>query len=393
LFDRLKALPSFSARELALDMSLEEKAIEGCAEEEYADWIALHARREQRWFDVAELLIREEQADLIGIVFDGVDKLQHLCWRFIDPDCRPETPSPWQQQIADACDEYFRQLDAMIGQLVRMAGPDATVVFASDHGAGPTSDIFCLNAWLEQEGYLAWAAEGAAKTDEVPEIGFRQLARHVFELDWSKTVAYAATPSSQGIHIVAKKPGSSESMDPADYLRLQSELAERLLAVRSPITGGPVVEAVHTREAVFAGPYASLGPDLTLDLADGGVLSIARTDSPFKRRSEPAGSHRPNGIFAASGPGIRCGATLTDLSIVDVAPFVLHSLGLPVPADVAGQVPVEAFDPEALRLRPPRTSAPRSSNGPAGPARAVAVLNDEEESTMLRRLQALGYVE
>ncbi|WP_173380710.1 alkaline phosphatase family protein, partial [Nitrolancea hollandica] len=48
LFDRLKALPTFDARELALDMALEAKAIEGCADEEYADWIALHIRREQR---------------------------------------------------------------------------------------------------------------------------------------------------------------------------------------------------------------------------------------------------------------------------------------------------------------------------------------------------------
>ena len=47
LFDRLKSLPSFEPRELALDMKLEAKAIEGCAAEEYADWIKLHTRREQ----------------------------------------------------------------------------------------------------------------------------------------------------------------------------------------------------------------------------------------------------------------------------------------------------------------------------------------------------------
>ena len=31
LFDRLKTLPSFNPRELALDMALEEKTVEGCA--------------------------------------------------------------------------------------------------------------------------------------------------------------------------------------------------------------------------------------------------------------------------------------------------------------------------------------------------------------------------
>ena len=73
LFDRLKTLPSFSARELALDMTLEEKAVEGCDESEFAEWVELHTRREQRWFDVATYLMREEPADLVGIVFDGVE--------------------------------------------------------------------------------------------------------------------------------------------------------------------------------------------------------------------------------------------------------------------------------------------------------------------------------
>ena len=66
-------------------MELEVKAIDGCPEEDYADWVRLHIRREQRWTEVLLHLMAEEPADLIGILFDGVDKLQHLCWRFLDP--------------------------------------------------------------------------------------------------------------------------------------------------------------------------------------------------------------------------------------------------------------------------------------------------------------------
>ena len=33
---------------------------------------------------------------------------------------------------------------------------------ASDHGFGPTSDMFYVNAWLEQQGYLAWARRADA---------------------------------------------------------------------------------------------------------------------------------------------------------------------------------------------------------------------------------------
>src|SRR3712207_7881762 len=48
LFDRLKALPGFNPREM-LDMELEVKAIEGCPEDELADWVERHIVREGRW--------------------------------------------------------------------------------------------------------------------------------------------------------------------------------------------------------------------------------------------------------------------------------------------------------------------------------------------------------
>ena len=162
LFDRLKALPGFNPRQM-LDMELEIKAIEGCPEDEQSAWVELHIQREQRWFEVARHLIQEEPADLIGVMFDGVDKLQHLCWRFVDPACRPARPSRWEREMIDLCERYFRSLDAIVAELVELAGPDATVVLASDHGFGPTLDVFHVNSWLEREGYLSWAqAENGA---------------------------------------------------------------------------------------------------------------------------------------------------------------------------------------------------------------------------------------
>ena len=104
-----------------------------------------------------------EQADLIGDLFDGVDKLQHLCWRFIDPACRPPQPDAWEQDMIERCERYFRSLDGLIGRIVERAGPEATVVLASDHGFGPTRDVFHVNSWLEQQGYLTGPARTRAE--------------------------------------------------------------------------------------------------------------------------------------------------------------------------------------------------------------------------------------
>jgi len=390
LFDRLKTLPSFNARELAMDMALEEKALEGCAEEEYADWIALHMRREQRWFDILRFLMREDPADLTAVLFDGVDKLQHLCWRFLDPACRKDDPSPWEQTITGFCEDYFRELDGIIARIVALAGPQANVVLASDHGFGPTSDIFYVNTWLEQEGFLAWSAGPGADASGPAKFGIGSIARHVFELDWERTAAYAATPSSQGIHLV-RRPAQGGS----DALR--DELAEALRRLRHPDTGRPVISQVWTREEAFPGPFGSMGPDLTIMLEDNGIVSILRSASPFGRRPEPTGTHCPGGILLARGPSFRRGASIDDLSIVDVAPLLLHSLGVSIPDDLDGRLPTSALDPTGLWRRPPRYSAARPdiepvAEGLESPATGLDY-DPDEQALIFKRLQALGYVE
>jgi predicted AlkP superfamily phosphohydrolase/phosphomutase len=392
LFDRLKALPGFNPREM-LDMELEIKAVEGCAEHEQAAFLELHIRREQRWSEVARHLIQEEPADLIGVMFDGVDKLQHLCWRFLDPACRPARPSAWERQMIELCERYFRALDSILAELVELAGPTATVVLASDHGFGPTRDVFHVNSWLESEGYLAWAeGQDGAATADATQVGFAHVTRHVHAVEWERTLAYAATPSSQGINIVNRVPGTDEPLPDQSRLRIAGELAERLQALRRPRDGAPLVAEVWPRERAFAGPHAALGPDLSLVLADGGTISILPSDTLIAFRPVPRGHHRPEGVFIASGPGIRRSAAIDELSIVDVAPLLLHRLGLPVPDDLDGRFPLEVLEPEELERRPLQRAAATAWAGPAEKPGGHE-LDPDEEAAVLERLRALGYVE
>jgi predicted AlkP superfamily phosphohydrolase/phosphomutase len=391
LFDQLKALPGFNPREM-LDMELEIKAIDGCPEDEYAEWVELHIRREQRWCEVARYLMQEQQADLVGVMFDGVDKLQHLCWRFIDPSCRPEQPSAWEREMIGRCDRYFESLDGLIAELVTLAGPEATVVLASDHGFGPTTEVFHVNTWLERVGYLAWADGQDAPGDRPDtDVGFAEMTRHVHALDWSRTLAYAATPSSQGINIVDRVPGTDEPMSGEVRAKLTTDLAEALRDIRRPFDGRPLIEEVWTREQAFSGPFQELGPDISVVLADGGTISILPSDTVVARRPQVVGHHRWDGIFLAAGPGIRPGASVRELSIVDVAPLLLHRIGLGVPDDMSGRVPEEIFEPEELASRPPRRVA--SAPAPASVPTVDVELDAEDQSEVMRRLRALGYVE
>ncbi len=394
LYDRLKALPGFNVRELAMDMAHEEKAIEGCRHEEYEDWIKLHIRREQQWFNILKYLMREDPCELTAILFDGIDKIQHLCWRFLAPDYLNAKLSPWEQHIRNLCVEYFSKLDRLLAEIAELAGPDSTIVLASDHGFGAQKSTFFVNTWLEQNGYLAWASNGPPKESSSAVLGLSQLARHVYILNWEKTVAYAATPSSNGIHIVVAGSGHERGISEAGYEPLRNKLIESLYSLVSPATGERLVTRVWTREEAFDGPYMHLAPDLTLSLKDGGLVSILSADLPVKPRSEPTGTHLPEGVIMARGPGIRQGITLPQLSILDVAPLLLYIMGLTIPQDMEGLMPEEVFEPHMLQQRPVRLGEPSKPVPHIEEKSNIKLLFDADaEAEMAARLRALGYIE
>jgi predicted AlkP superfamily phosphohydrolase/phosphomutase len=395
LYDRLKTLPGFNPRELAMDMAQEEKALEGCDRDDYEAWIALHARREKQWLQILEALLDDDETcDLIAVLFDGVDKLQHLLWRFLDPGYVPLLQSPWERRVREGCLDYFRQLDGLLARIVQRVGPQATVIIASDHGFGAQVRTFFVNAWLEQRGDLAWARGDGPRPSPTQLLGVGQIARHGYLLDWERTQAYAPLPSGNGIHIVRADDERPGGVPVAEYDGFRNRLAAELLEVRDPATGAPVVAQVWKREEIFAGPCLELAPDLTLVLQDGGLISILASEAAVSPRSSPSGTHRPEGIFIARGPALRQGARLPRLSILDVAPLILYSLGLPIPDDLEGRVPVEALQPAALHARPAQiAAAPRPASVERASMASEAELDDEAEREILRRLQSLGYVE
>jgi predicted AlkP superfamily phosphohydrolase/phosphomutase len=391
LFDKLKAIPGFNQRELAMDIKLEEKATEGISNHatELGPWIDLHARREQNLAHVLRHLTAEDPSELTAVLFDGVDKLQHLCWRYLRPEDDKPLTEDWEFALRELSLRYFRCLDGLLQQLCEMAGPEATVIMASDHGFGPTYDVLHINAWLEQRGYLAWSDAAQSRDTEGALLGVGQVARHTWLMDWNKTRAFATTPTSNGIYIVMSD-GTSPGVPASEYESFRRKLADDLREIKDLRTGQQMVTEIHTREEAFAGPHSSFAPDLTLILRDGGLVSILPSSETVSRRPMVSGSHRPVGIFGARGPAIRRGFLASQLSILDVAPTVLYSLGLALPEGLEGHVPEEIYVDGALKKNPVRRTAD-TGPGAHGPAAVDAGMEDEE--TVLERLRELGYIE
>jgi predicted AlkP superfamily phosphohydrolase/phosphomutase len=396
LFDRLKALPDVTLRELGMDIKLEEKSTEGvAAHEEYGPWIEFHTRRERNWFEIYKYLTTTDPSELTALMFDGVDKMQHLCWRFIRPqDAQPLTED-WEFQIRELCLNYYRQLDSIFEQMVALAGPEANVLLVSDHGFGPTYEVFHVNNWLAKKGYLFWSeAAGEHKPEAL--LGVGQVARHTWMLDWDKTKAFATTPTSNGINIAISMDGNTPGVTPAEYPAFRARLVEELREVRSPEDGQPLISGIFTREEIFPGPAGPLGPDITLEMRDGGLVSILPGDNIVSTRPVVSGAHRPLGIFGARGPGIRKGFDAGELSILDVAPLILHSLDLPIYSDLEGRVPDEIFENNMMEQKPIHKVA-ASANGQdeeEKPAETESTeMSEEDERVVMERLRELGYIE
>ena len=127
-------------------------------------------------------------------------------------------------------------------------------------------------------------------------------------------------------------------------------------------------------------------------LSDGGLVSILPSSETVSKRPGVCGSHRAVGVFGARGPAIRPGLIGNELSILDIAPTVLYSLGLPLPEELQGRMPEEIYQDAFVKQNPVRKVAGISGTGsPTSNAPVPGELEDEE--TVLERLRELGYIE
>jgi predicted AlkP superfamily phosphohydrolase/phosphomutase len=389
LFRRLKERGNFDARELSTDWQQERNAVQGLAEDDLEEWVNFHIVRERRWFDILMYLIETEHCPLTSVLFDGVDRIQHLCYHLLDPATAGQFTSPNAIKTRQLGLQYFGEVDGYIGKIMQLAGDTSTVLIASDHGfvrAGDT--IFYANTWLESMGYLRWIDgvpyddQGRLALDENTEVGTL--------LDWSATTAYSLSSSGNAIYIRKAEGPGRPGVSAEDYPAFRARLIDQLMAVRDPTTGQPVVAKVMTREEAFPGGQSEQAPDLTLVMTDLSFLSVLRADAPIKPRRTPYGTHHPDGVFIAAGPGIRAGFRSPPLSICDVAATALYSIGAALPADLEGVVPEGIFAPGHFERHPIRYEA--AGLGAPMAAQQDERLSPEAEAQIRDRLKALGYL-
>jgi predicted AlkP superfamily pyrophosphatase or phosphodiesterase len=207
----------------------------------------------------------------------------------------------------------LEKTDRLLGEVIDAAAGASkrvSVVLVSDHGFAPVDRDVRPNVALREAGLLTVAP---------PRDDLRRDASNIQSYE-------AITWKAGGSAAIMANGGRSEALH-ARVLELFGRLA------RDPESGiGRVLDGVDVeRQGGFPGALA------VLEAAPGATFS-ERTDPPMVVPSKYRGMHgydptRPE--MAASlvlwGDGIRRGAALGDVSMIDVAPTIAALLGVPFP--------------------------------------------------------------
>ena len=365
-------------------------------------------------------LLQNRPWDLFLYVFETTDNLQHEVWHLLD-ETHPLYDAEMAARVKPDILDYYETVDRLLGEMLALLPEDVLVVTLSDHGFGPFHKFFHINNWLAEGGWLKFKRTpislikrlafklGITPINALKWItrlrlgGLRKnvkrgrggnMLRRLFlsfnDVDWSRTKAFSVGNFGQVyLNVVGQRPSGVVTAD--TYDQVLEEIAAAARELRDADGGNQVVPVVYKREEIFHGISAERLPDLVLHTDRAKYVSFGHADFGSNKIIEPStgqtGHHHMVGIVGLNGPGARTGKRLAEASLLDLAPTILHYMGLPVPSYMDGRVVSEAFSDAFNAANPVKIEKIDPTGGWTNGS-----VSDEEEAMVLEKLRDLGYV-
>jgi predicted AlkP superfamily phosphohydrolase/phosphomutase len=213
------------------------------------------------------------------------------------------------------------------------------------------------------------------------------------DVDWNNSRAYSFGRHLGSIYVNLKGREPNGIVEPGDeYEAVRDEIERLAYEFRDPRTGRQLIGQVLRREEVYTGPYLDRAPDLILRPKDPSDIFFGLADFGHRNTVDTvyrySGMHRDYGLLIMKGPGVRQGSDIKGAAIQDIAPTILHAMGLPVPSDMDGQILEQAFIEGYMDAFPAETMQSLTKDDPSD----IIGYTDEGEKEILERLQGLGYL-
>jgi len=277
-------------------------------------------------FKLASYLAREKDWNLFILHEIGFDRLHHAFWKFFDAKHPKYLKGNKYEGIVK---EYYELFDELLGELLEAAGSDVPVLLLSDHGSKAMKGAFCINQWLEKEGFLKLASPPAKVTD-LEKAG----------VDWTRTRAWGWGGYYARIFLNIRGREEGGIVAPEEVPRLKSELKRRISQIRDA-SGGAMKNTVFEPDELY-GVAKGDKPDLMVYLDDLNWRSAGTVGHGSVYLSEndtgPDDSvHSMHGIFLYHDPNSHQTRRIDGMKAEEVAPTILNLFGLPIPDDMQGR--------------------------------------------------------
>ncbi|MBI1325770.1 phosphodiesterase [bacterium] len=363
------------------------------------------ARAESAW--IADRMFADWSVMMVQ--FQNLDPFQHRCWPWLNVDEAGIDDAPMNR----AAEAAMNALDSAIGRLLELAeARGAGVMVSSDHGFGPCNGRIAIHRILMDKGLTKapstfgtirrrrrqamdhlrlWLEKQQDK--EARSASFDLTVDAQFAIDWNRSLGFAphqdtaamiylnrswfrkgaplTTPRQIDDAKVQFMQVLSEAADPADS---SSKLFREVIDMAATHGVDPAREGYPD---VIALPRKDLW------------VRTKITGSPHwvEPDHDLPGTHRPEGIVMAAGPGISPGQ-IADCSLIDFAPTVLARLGMPELS-----TGMEGADIFGTAIRQDPGHAGGKAEAQSAPHRPTFEYDEEEQRLIEQRLADLGYLE
>jgi len=348
---------------------------------------------EQRTESV-ELVSQQMEWDVLMVVFQDLDLMQHEIWSLLDPETRDKDP-----KARDRLFRALRKLDDEIGKILKLVEDEETfVVIGSDHGFGKRIADIRVNVILKQMGLLEFQKRANFKFRKAMKrfLGIwndyrmpKVFRSHRDYLNLEKSKAAVIHNAINGYMYVFDGNCNNNTYDTNDKSALLKQLKKDFLNLRCPFSNRALFEKVLTGDELWGveGLDRRVFGDLVLIPQPGYILRLR--DSKNKeivkiRNNDIKGDHRREGLFVFSGSTVKPGSNKYG-AISNIAPTIYAALKAKVPNYVDGTPWLELFrQPPDVTYTDPEEASVVGKKRKSG---------EREEEEVYKKLQQLGYIE
>ncbi|AEA46577.1 alkaline phosphatase family protein [Archaeoglobus veneficus] len=321
----------------------------------------------KKQIQAAKKMLIDEKWDFYFYLYPLTDSISHHFWKELKGNTK----------IGQTARKIFQIADEFLSWLLDQIDENTILILMSDHGFGDYSYKINLNIIFKKYGFLKTKiVENPSEIDEtlgehvmnnllhkkvrilsIPKVLFKlatlplikPIAKAIFgfifrqnrvqinpeKIDFNNSIAFIPTSESLGIYVRDENS------------RKKQEITNKIMSILNELEFNKqkVFKKILRKNEVYSGPFVESAPEILL-IPNGFFVSPALRGNIFEK-FEPCSFHDIYGIFLVYGPGIKKGYKIENAKIYDIAPTILHILGLPIPNDMDGRVLMEIFEPNS----------------------------------------------